>query len=1161
MSRLTASPFHKPSPFVFPKEPISPPETLLTDTGYPTVTAIPPVSGEQREGRNEEPIPFIHADTTLQSRLGRPSISYQNSGFRDTPNRSVHRNYRFFVVVIPPPRLINEHGQLGHTLASGPSHRLSQGIIMPLFPTMYGQLTAIAREFNFPSTAGLCLYLHVNESGVVMTPRISDESWHMLWSHLFESPSLPRGPPIGGRIEFDIDSQHARWYSSWLSTMVRDRVERPFSHIPSGAPSVVMPTEHRDSIDIDGDLRDSEQLENLQVQPRHGGHSRHVPRKLSLVDRFDILTSHTESKAGSAQALVPPDQGVPNSKALSPIVQEEEPHSAREQLDNRVKSWRASAVTKPSSLAARGQTSLEPFNLPNNVSCGEDTPSSASIELNLDDFTWSVSSVGPGDSDFMSLGSPSERLPSPDMARRMLDDSPPTPSTATSWGAPLSYPPSPLSDFRPPSLDLAFRSIFSPPMTPATATSWGPLSPTSSSGWHYDIPRAHSIHLGERGEFSRPVTPSTATSWGAPLSYPPTPTTPFHVQTPDVAKRSFDLSQELGFATVRLASGEQPWHFVWPYYNTRRAVAASLSSEMQPWHCVWPYYNAQNVAASSTEIVVKHASRYPFLSIYPPVYPYFDLYPAKTTSTDQKTKSTISIKVTLGTRYPSLQIYTPVYPHNLVIYPEIQQPKESLASIFVASSQYPSFDIYPAVYPYFDLYPAISFPLPAPSAEATGLSHGSYPNLIIYPAVYPNFDIYPMKAAEVVVKKAGSVLKQIQVTLSAQYPKFNIYPAVYPNFDIYPVFSTDKKLAANLSSLTVSKSQYPIFDLYPAVYPHFRIYPSKAGNGTTSATRNIQTAIIISQSDAYPIIRPYPPVYPSFDLYPSMTTAVTVSEVREITVLLPFASSYPTFEIYPPVYPCFSLYPSIAGQVKAVQGTEIWGTAISHYPYFQIYKPVYPHLNIYPPIPTSMMLLPEARTDVSTARQLHDRPSRKSHHDLHQEVFQYHPVRTPSGTGMTIRPEADLLPLLPLSVPNRHSPRRIAATRSPTGPAFHRPVTPPALPSPSRQLPTPPLLANGIPRSPSVMEQMAGFRAEVATARRYPPPAQSPSRTRASMISPLRQMPVPRSAESSAYSNETLASVPSSGLHRARSAGNAGRTPTIKPRIRDSFIVQRRHDL
>ncbi|KXN89618.1 hypothetical protein AN958_05485 [Leucoagaricus sp. SymC.cos] len=1098
MSRFTASPFHKPSPFVFPREPVSPPETLLTDSGYANPMGPSPANNEHCE-RNEDHVPFTHADTPSRSRLSRPSISYQNSGFREPPSRPVQRNYRFFVVVIPPPGLINQHGQLGHTLASGPSHRLSQGIIMPLFPTMYGQLTAIAKEFNFPSTTGLCLYLHFNENGVVMTPRISDESWHMLWSHLFDMSSNPRGLPIGGKVEFDIDFQQARWYSAWLSTMVQDHVERPFSHVPSNAPSIA---EHRDSIDSDL-FRDSEPLESSQVQqPRNTpNQNRHVPKKLSLVDRFDSPVSRPDDKVGPTQALGLPDEGVPTSKALSPIAQEEEPQSAREQLDNRVKSWRAGASTKPTSLAGRGQTSLDPANLPNSLSLDGDTPSSAGLELNLEDFTWSISSVGPDDYDVMSIGSPSERLPSPDIARRMLEDSPPTPSTVTSWGAPLSYPPTPLSDYRPPSLDLAFRAIFSPPLTPSTATSWGPESPVSSFDWYQDVPRAQSIHLGERGDFSRPVTPSTATTWGAPLSYPPTPATPFFVHTPDVAHRSFDFSSE--------------------NENVVRPT-------MRPWPSVWPYFNARNVAPTSHEL------RYPFFLIYPSVYPHFDMYPAVAASTGQKieTETATPIKVALESHYPSLQIFAPVYPHNLVIYPEVKQSKETLEHIFVVSSQYPIFDLYPVLYPYFNLYPAIaSIPphekyaewLSDSSKEQKKISYGIYPNLVIYPAVYPHFDIYPAKTAEVLVDRTRSKLMTIKVAVDARYPNLNIYPPIYPHLEIYPAPSSPIKEPAKSSLVTVSQSQYPLFDLYPAVYPHFNIYPPKLNNRPSEAPLGARKATVILQSDAYPVVRPYPPVYPYFDLYPSKTCAIAVTSATEMSVLLSRATAYPTFNIYPAVYPNFILYPLMAGRADAVDcdesvvilpratayptfdiyptvhpdfclypliagevditGSKIAMTvAISHYPYLHIYDSVYPHLCIYPSISAAASSEPQPPVKVhitlgsiSTTTQPHARLSRKSHHDLHQEVFHDGPVRTPSGTGMHVRPEVELRPL---NVLLRPSQRRIATTRSPTGPALHRPATPPALPSPSRRLPSPPPLPNGARRSPNVMEQMAEFKAE-----------------------------------------------------------------------------------
>jgi len=459
---------------------------------------------------------------------------------------------------------------------------------------MYGQLNAIAKEFNFPSTAGLCLYLHVNESGTVTTPRISDESWHMLWSHLFDLPSVHRSPPIGGRIEFDIDFQQARWYSSWLSTLYRDQAERPFSHATL---SMAISSEPQDLVDgafLHGQLPPP-------AQHSHSHSHSHTPRKLSLVNRFDLPPNRPEGRIESRRNLGPPDDIVLNTKAFSPIVHEEEPRSTREQLNNRVKSWRTSAVVEPSSLAGRGQVCLE---APDNVSLDGDVPASNKAELNLDDFTWSISSAGP-DHGTASFESSSERLPSPDMARRILDDSPPTPSTATSWGPPLSYPSTPFSDHRPPSLDLAFLSVFSPAMSPITATSWGPSSTSSTFDFYQEEPRPRSIHLGERGEFSRPVTPSTATSCNVQFSYPPSLTTPFHhVQNSDPV-------QEL-----RLPPRAQPWHFVWPYFEPGPTPVGNPRPEVQPWHFVWPYFEDQKIIESSIDIIKPvSTSRYPFLSI------------------------------------------------------------------------------------------------------------------------------------------------------------------------------------------------------------------------------------------------------------------------------------------------------------------------------------------------------------------------------------------------------------------------------------------------------------------------------------------------------------------------------------------------------------------
>ncbi|KZS99344.1 uncharacterized protein LAESUDRAFT_765656 [Laetiporus sulphureus 93-53] len=107
-------------------------------------------------------------------------------------------------------------------------------------------------------------------------------------------------------------------------------------------------------------------------------------------------------------------------------------------------------------------------------------PSASSTEhsaLNLKDYSWSPSSAGPPEYDNGTDGE-SLRFPSPDTAGRVRSDVPPMPMTATSWGAPLSYPPSPFdtgsryASF----VDEAARAMSSFLATPEIATSWDPPS-------------------------------------------------------------------------------------------------------------------------------------------------------------------------------------------------------------------------------------------------------------------------------------------------------------------------------------------------------------------------------------------------------------------------------------------------------------------------------------------------------------------------------------------------------------------------------------------------------------------------------------------------------------------------------------------------------------
>lgn len=528
---------------------------------------------------------------------------------------------------------------------------------------MTTQLTAIAKEFSFPSTSGICLYFHTTQAGVSVTPRISEESWNVLWSHLFDarSPAPSAGQmPIGGKIEFDIDFRRARWYESWISVPRRE-VDVPQSVAPSRPPT--LGHFRGDSRTTFADEPNDDQLETISLMQQQGRPrlNRHVPRKLSLLDRFDASSIRSGSK------LVPRQHSPPSPTAhsahvvhaLSPIVQENSPTNDRQHLNQLVTTWRAGAAKAvPSPLAATGQTSLDPVNLPNTFPLGDSTPedNSPTSEINLADYAWSISSAGPPEYDsdletFESWGrvpsvhldrrnegsvmltpttvtslalwdvdweyspvSNVDRLPSPDLAGRMIEDCPPTPSTHTSWGPPSEYPPSPTSDvyfyYRAPSIDLGQRGEYSRPVTPATATSWGPPSeyPPSPSSDHYLYYRAPSIDLGHRGEFSRPVTPSTATSWGPPESWPASPVSPYYVCTPDAGDRSFNIDD--GF--VR-ALPSRPWNHVWPYKNgsisesSETGDASDAESEVSnPWNHVWPYNAGRAAQASVSSIGYPH---------------------------------------------------------------------------------------------------------------------------------------------------------------------------------------------------------------------------------------------------------------------------------------------------------------------------------------------------------------------------------------------------------------------------------------------------------------------------------------------------------------------------------------------------------------------------
>ncbi|KAH9899864.1 hypothetical protein C8Q73DRAFT_337664 [Cubamyces lactineus] len=979
MSHLTApmpSGHPPPKPYLYdfprPAHPLTPP-----DTDYETLShqAQP---AQNMAGLETEPFLPPQPPSVIDSPFAtlhrkRSSVTYVNSGIRESRERVVQRGIKWLVVVLPPVSFTREHGHLGHTLSSGPARRLSGGILMPLYPTLNSQLGAIAREFSFPSISGLCVYLHTTHGGLSLTPRVSDESWPLLWAHLFDarSPSLPpQQLPISGQIEFDIDLSKARWYDSWLASSRRDYADVPQSVTPSRAQSVSH-WRGDSQTSINEPLDDQTDMVSV-VQPAKAA-GRNI-KKLSLLDRFDTLSVRSGSK------LVPRDESPPSQTAkqatvlqsLSPIVQEDEPATAKKDIDSRVHSWRLSATAAARSpLAATGQTSLDPANMPNTM---EDLPTASTtelnFELNLDDYAWSVSSAGPPEYDMESVMSwdrvpsvhldrrnegsvcltPSictsfgpddenyafspmsymSRLPSPDIAWRMLEDVPPTPSTATSWGAPLSFPPSPLSSPYAPSVDIAARCLS-----------------------------------------SRPATPSTATSWGPPASLPPSPFVFSRPQSPDLGERGASSVPHSPIAR-RLPSAAQPYNLVYPYYDAARASS---------WQHVWPYVEeAQTAQEPIAE--QKEATRMQSFVFPPPVDtqpkagPWKQVWPyASSTSTSEEPKSVEPVHNALG--YPVLDVYPAVYP-SFDIYPALLTLDDRKLGTRAVSSgaAYPIFDLYPAVYPSFNIYPAVlRVSGPDTKVISTHLPT-SYPIIEPYPPVYPNLVIYPTASLSrgpvaVVPSKRPDSVSRVTVRLPLAYPAIDIYPAVYPYCfdDLYPAAHvTSEKQSPGIDVLL--KPSYPTIEIYRFVYPYNvdRIYPSVLAESNPEASKSSISVGVRSQ-------------YPIFEIYPPISRLATGgSVIGGVAVKLP--REYPAFDIYPAVYPwnLEGTYPEVPRQQERnMSGVSLrWAP---QYPVFDIYPAVYPYSleTIYPTtqpasLHTATMMAPKPALSLRpSARSLHVR--------------------------------------------------------------------------------------------------------------------------------------------------------------------------------------------
>ncbi|QRV87642.1 Serine/threonine-protein kinase [Ceratobasidium sp. AG-Ba] len=439
----------------------------------------------------------------------------QRSGSREFASRDfrgVSRpQTRWLVVLMPPPHLTNELA-VGHRSPG----RIANGLLVPLFPTLFAQLTAIAKEFSLPSTTGLCLYLHLPDAPA--TPRVTDDIWPLLWSrHLHaEESTLPLGIPIAGRIEFDIDVPNARWYPMWFAHVSRQELVPDLARTIPASPRAI-----------------GRELLSPRAQPKS------VPRPLALVPRDEpavqVETAPSPAPSPSRQAI---------------------PKSASKETVEKVRRW--SALVTPDPALHSDVPPIEPIVAteitapPTEVTAiplsTEQAPEVEDEPLNLEDFQWSITSAGPPSPTSSCATSASSRVISIHMLERNEGSVCLTPTTATTWGPPSVSDVE--SDFnlnlgwRVRSPDIGERAEGSVLLTPSTATSWGaPLSyPPTPAQWIAMQELVRSPDLGERAEGSVLLTPSTATTWGAPLTYPPTPAEWYamqqYVRSPDAGQRA-----------------------------------------------------------------------------------------------------------------------------------------------------------------------------------------------------------------------------------------------------------------------------------------------------------------------------------------------------------------------------------------------------------------------------------------------------------------------------------------------------------------------------------------------------------------------------------------------------------------------------------------------
>jgi hypothetical protein len=161
------------------------------------------------------PVPLSqeYNDSFLQESRRSPTPSVASTPHLVPRSPTPSFQSKFLLHVVPPLHLphdsdfSSENNDLTPPplSATGYHTHFRRGVLVPLLPTLQGQLSAIAKEYALPSTAGIILYLVSTQSpnslpetdlsiSDVPGPRLSEDIWKHLWTRAtkFELESCSR---------------------------------------------------------------------------------------------------------------------------------------------------------------------------------------------------------------------------------------------------------------------------------------------------------------------------------------------------------------------------------------------------------------------------------------------------------------------------------------------------------------------------------------------------------------------------------------------------------------------------------------------------------------------------------------------------------------------------------------------------------------------------------------------------------------------------------------------------------------------------------------------------------------------------------------------------------------------------------------------------------